>query len=101
MVAALFGGGLALSDDDGASWDACNTGLEDFRFFDVVAHPYGDLFAGSWDNSIYRSQDGGATWFHADDGLNVSRVGCLAVKYNGDLFAGGYYYGASAVDRPG
>ncbi|HMZ22773.1 MAG TPA: Ig-like domain-containing protein, partial [Blastocatellia bacterium] len=87
--ATLFAGtdgGVFRSTDQGASWNAVNTGLPAGLSVRTFAVSGGKLYAGSF-LGVFLTEDGGASWRQINAGLLDIRVGGLAL--DGDTLLAG------------
>jgi photosystem II stability/assembly factor-like uncharacterized protein len=86
-------GGVFCSSDDGKTWESMNSGLHYPN--DVGARVYalkylgGDLYAGTWNQGIYKSTDHGLNWT-LNETSNAGIVTSFAV-IDSNLFAGTWY----------
>jgi hypothetical protein len=73
--------GLSKSLDGGATWQAADAGLDNHIVTTLVIDPLTSttLYAGTFDNGVFRSLDGGATWQAVNTGLTHLGVNTLAV----------------------
>jgi photosystem II stability/assembly factor-like uncharacterized protein len=80
------GGGVFLSTDNGASWNAVNTGLTNtnVRCFAMDGN---NLYAGTWGGGIFLSTNDGTSWTAVNNGLTNNFVVCLAAS-GSNLFVG-------------
>jgi len=62
-------GGVFLSTDNGASWNAVNSGLPKKTDFQCLAVIGSNLFAGSMKRGVFLSMDNGANWTAVNSGL--------------------------------
>ncbi len=86
LYAAIKGGGVFISSDDGVSWIDKNSGLSnlDVQALTVKGN---NIFAGTNGGGIYRSEDGGTTWQSVNSGIYQKYIYSLAVN-NNYIFAG-------------
>lgn len=101
IFAAILGGGLYHSSDNGQSWVASNTGLTypvhqgsgiQNKAADITALVIkGDtIIAGAWQGGkIYVSSNNGQSWITSNLGLTSQYVQALAINGN-NIFAGTY-----------
>jgi photosystem II stability/assembly factor-like uncharacterized protein len=92
IVAAISSVGILRSDDSGANWRICNTGLTPERYAHiqrVVQDPTNPntLYLQHHDAGIFRSIDAAENWEPIHDGLPTRFGFALAVSSRGDLFA--------------
>ena len=88
-------GGIARSDDFGVTWTAQVKGLPARPALSVVLDPKSPkdrrtLYAGIYDNGVYKSTDGGATWVKKSKGLGHPsnlRICRVALHADGSLLA--------------
>ncbi|MFZ5788449.1 MAG: WD40/YVTN/BNR-like repeat-containing protein [Acidobacteriota bacterium] len=64
-VLAVVPGGVARSEDGGASWVASNQGLANVTVEAILRARDGSLWVATYAQGIFRSIDGGATWTYA------------------------------------
>jgi len=80
-------GGVILSSDNGQTWNQMNSGLNSLNVSALILYPKdtigATLFAGIWDEGIYRSTDNGSSWIRSDSGMTEPMVRALAVTGNG------------------
>ncbi len=85
----LFAGtsskGVFRSQDNGASWHAANTSLQNSTVLSFAADSL-YLYAGT-NTGVFRSKDNGVTWSAANDGIQSQLISCMVVG-GGYLFAG-------------
>ncbi len=79
IVYAGFDGGIAVSNDGGATWGAGPIGSFDTRFLYSWPSRSGTLVVGS-DQGLYLTSDGGATWTGLNQGISSSLLTGLAVS---------------------
>jgi photosystem II stability/assembly factor-like uncharacterized protein len=88
LFAGFAYGGLMISTDGGATWDAASAGLlPEMSIVDIEAdnlHP-GVFYLGSSTNGMLYSTDGGATWITNNDGLVTRAVTDLALSADGSV----------------
>ena len=89
--------GLYLTDNGGASWTKCESGIEHTTFFTVVYDPVNPetLYAGGYMTGVYKSVDGGKSWKWLNGCLQYPKVHSIAVDptntnrvYAGTLWGG-------------
>lgn len=90
VYAATNGGGVFVSDDEGETWTAVNTGLGnlDVRCIVVDQENSGTLYAGTNGSKVYKTTDGGANWSQVATGFSSTNVTALAIEGLSALFAG-------------
>jgi photosystem II stability/assembly factor-like uncharacterized protein len=87
-------GGVAVSEDFGQTWHACNNGLPAAAVVSVIIDPKSQpgsrtLYASVFNHGVYKSTDDGKTWHGASDGLgspNDMRACKLQLHKDGTLF---------------
>jgi ligand-binding sensor domain-containing protein len=90
-------GGVFLSTNNGASWSAVNTGLNNTNVRALAV--YGtNLFAGTYGGGVFRSTNNGTNWYVVNTGLIFTQVQALAVSGT-NLFAGTYIGGVFLFDN--
>jgi ligand-binding sensor domain-containing protein len=89
LFAGTDDGGVFLSTNNGADWNAANAGLRASYVGALIAGSSGtsDLFAGTPGYGAFRSTDNGAHWTAVDSGLADKVVRAFALSGN-NLFAG-------------
>lgn len=98
--ASTYGGGIFLSQDDGASWAPVNNGLYNL-YVNALTFAGNTLFAGTWNSGVFRSDDMGATWRQvSQQGLTDYTITSLTAVGN-SLYAGGYFGGVFSLDVSG
>ena len=88
-------GGVCQSKDFGLYWHPCGTGLPESAVTSIVIDPNSPensrtLYAGVWENGVYKSADGGGTWIPMNNGLGSTdnmRVSKIFLHKDGSLFA--------------
>ncbi len=93
VVAATSGGGVAVSNDGGGSWETSAEGLASPFIEDVAVDPTlpTRLYAATY-FGIARSDDGGATWGDANGNRTFDELGnaqAVAVAPSGTVYAAG------------
>ncbi|MBN1920388.1 MAG: hypothetical protein JW892_04035, partial [Anaerolineae bacterium] len=80
LYAGTGGGGVFVSRDGGASWQAASAGLTntDVRALALDGRE-GTLYAGTQGGGVFVSRDGGASWQAASAGLTNTDVRALAL----------------------
>ncbi len=81
--------GVYKSTNNGADWEATALTGKDVR---ALVKTGGNLFAGTWGESIFKSTDNGETWTASRDLANLP-VHALEANSSGDIFAGTFGYG--------
>jgi photosystem II stability/assembly factor-like uncharacterized protein len=79
--------GVYLSTDDGTSWTARNTGIENIHITTLIVDSNGELYAGSLEDGIFYSSDQGITWTSRNTGLGSPNINSLKSAPNGDIYA--------------
>ena len=82
--------GVFKSLDNGVTWSAANSGIEDRNVFSLVA-TNGFVFAGT-DQGVFRSSNNGTSWALANTGIEDQFVYSFQVA-NGYIFAGTISFG--------
>jgi len=90
ILAGTYGGGIFRSDNCGASWSACNSGLTNL-YVTALIYSGGSLFAGT-NSGVFRSTNNGLSWTSANSGI-FPPVTALIQQEN-YLFAGTQNCGA-------
>ncbi len=85
-LAGTAGKGIYKSDDDGATWQPANKGIES-RFVYRILATGSTLYAATVGAGVARSEDGGDTWEALNDGLGDLNVTALA--RSGDVVVAG------------
>ena len=86
LYAAMFGGGVFKTADEGENWIACHTGLSSYLTRDIAADG-STLYVATKDKGVLKSVDKGESWLAAsDDLLHLDTWSLLSVKSR--LFAG-------------
>ena len=96
--AGTAGQGIYKSDDDGATWQPANEGLES-RFVYRILAKGGALYAGTVGAGVARSLDGGETWEAVNDGLGDMNVTSLA--HSGNVIVAGTNSGVFRLTAKG
>jgi hypothetical protein len=81
MFANMHVGGIARSDDDGATWHATAIDI-DHDVHQIVSPAGGHLLAACGDGGLATTDDGGDSWTFTTDGLDVTY--CRAVAASDD-----------------
>jgi hypothetical protein len=81
LIAGTFGGGVFLSTDNGASWNARNNGLTDLNVFALAVNGT-DLYLGMG-GGVRFSNSSGESWTTLNNGLTSTFVVSLAIVPNG------------------
>ena len=86
IFAGTESGGVLLSSNNGASWNAVNSGITcpGIRSLTVLGV---NLFAGTDSGGVFLSTNNGTSWNQVDSGLTNKAVNALAVSET-NLFAG-------------
>jgi len=74
--------GVFKTTDGGLNWSSAGLGG---NIWALATNSLGEVFAGSWAGSIYRSTDNGSTWISLKDELTI--VQDLLISQNGDIYA--------------
>ncbi len=85
IFSGTYSNGIYASTDDGVTWTARNTGIEDYRVL-AITGAAGNLFAGTESNGVFHSTDNGQTWLPPNNGSGFY-VTSLITKDN-YVFAG-------------
>ncbi|MCE7943730.1 MAG: hypothetical protein DYG95_19285 [Chlorobi bacterium CHB1] len=88
LFAGTEGGGIFRSDNDGATWQAVNTGLTNLNITAFAIQSNGYVFAGTNGSGVFRSTDDGDTWTQVINGLTNLAVTAMAINSEGRIFAG-------------
>lgn len=70
----LGAAGVAVSDDDGATWRA--TALTGKGCIGIGVSPSGSVFVGTYDEGLWRSDDGGDSWREVGGAMSHGYVYC-------------------------
>ncbi|MCE7981813.1 MAG: hypothetical protein DYG89_11510 [Caldilinea sp. CFX5] len=64
-----LGVGVLRSNDEGATWQAVNTGLPSLKVTALALHSFKREILYAWlkEDGVYRTEDGGATWVQLPD----------------------------------
>ena len=87
--------GVRYSDDEGATWEHRNTGMEEERVRALALNSQGHLLAGTWAAGVFLSTDEGASWTPVNSGLPSLSIEAIAI--DGDdriylaLYDGGFF----------
>jgi hypothetical protein len=86
----LVGAGMSvyLSDLSDTQWTAVTNGYDANACRALLQDNAGRLYAGSFDNGLYRSTDGAQSWSQVNDGLSGRTVTRLVVTSKGYIVAG-------------
>ncbi|MBT3338159.1 MAG: hypothetical protein HN975_17395 [Anaerolineae bacterium] len=88
LYAGFTRGGVMLSEDGGATWQASSSGMPpETSIFDFAvdgAHP-NTIYAASNDSGVFQSSDGGQTWQTINDGLLIRAGVSLALSDDGTV----------------
>jgi hypothetical protein len=79
LVYAGTNGGLFISNDAGATWEA-TTLTQSVRTLVYDPANEQNIFAGTYGYGVYSSTDGGTTWTEMNDGLTCNNVLSLAFR---------------------
>ncbi len=96
--ASTMGGGVYVTTDGGATWQAASNGLSDRMVLGLTLDPNNPqvLFAGSAYRGIYKSEDGGKTWKSSGAGMDpneqISSIAFDPVRSN-IVYAGSWKSG--------
>ncbi|QNI33122.1 transcriptional regulator [Alloacidobacterium dinghuense] len=94
VLLATDRGGVLLSNDSGATFNASNAGFSQRQVAAILVDPKheGTIYAGVLNDKVYGgvfvSEDGGTTWQQRANGLNGRDVFALALADDGTLLAG-------------
>jgi photosystem II stability/assembly factor-like uncharacterized protein len=86
LYAASFGAGIFVSLDNGKTWAARNTGLNNLNVFTVLVTNKG-TYAGTKDG-LYFSTDDGKTWEQRSEGMPVDTRIYKLSSHHGKIYAG-------------
>ena len=87
LYAGSFGMGMFLSRDQGATWEAVNTGLDDKFILCLATEPKGLVYTGTVRGGIFRTKEDGRTWESISRGLKRVEVKSLLANTRG-IYAG-------------
>jgi ligand-binding sensor domain-containing protein len=85
LFAGTNGGGVFLSNNNGASWTAVNTGLTNLYVYSLAVSG-SNLFAGT-NSGVFLSTNNGTSWTAVNTGLTSLNISSLTVS-GSNLFAG-------------
>jgi photosystem II stability/assembly factor-like uncharacterized protein len=80
--------GVYLSSDNGTTWIARNTGIENISIKSLQIDADGNIYAGSPDHGVFYSPDNGLNWISRNAGLGSVTVTTLDISPEGDIYAG-------------
>lgn len=86
LFAATLGAGIYKTDDEGATWTACNEGVEDLAVSSLIKKGK-TLFAGTRRAGIFKSDNEGKSWTPAIDTI-ISRKVWSLFNHSNLLLAG-------------
>jgi hypothetical protein len=78
--------GVFRSNDNGASWVACNNGLTNSTITSFAVHG-SNLFAGTQGGGVFLTTNGGTSWTAVNNGLTDAFIAALEID-KGSLFVG-------------
>lgn len=82
-------GGIFKSSNNGDQWNLFGAGLPNDDAGSLMIVDNGDMYAGYWNEGIYKSTDGGANWFKSNGGLaDTASITALGFIPGGNLYAG-------------
>ena len=87
IYAGSFGQGVFVSHDQGDSWTAINTGLDDRFILCLMIDQQGMVYAGTVRGGVFRTKEGGISWESINQGLKRVEVKSL-LAYQGSVYAG-------------
>lgn len=79
--------GVHLSTDNGTSWTARNSSIENIHITVLKIDSNSGLYAGSLEDGIFYSSDDGITWTSRNTGLGSLNINSLEIASNGDVYA--------------
>ncbi len=72
LISGNWSSGIFISNDNGISWSASNTGLPVNVSVNTLAEGNGSVYAGTWGDGIYESTDSGSSWSAVNSGLPLN-----------------------------
>jgi photosystem II stability/assembly factor-like uncharacterized protein len=99
LFCGTYAQGVFKSIDNGATWIASNTGIENKQVMSFTQDAT-YLYAGTQGAGVYRSADGGVTWSPANTGIPTQAVNCM-LSTPGWLFAGTVSFGVFKSNNNG
>lgn len=98
IIIAGTSGGIWRSVDGGDTWTLVRSMPNNFTW-SLVAHPEGEIFAGTQTSGVLRSIDSGVTWAPINTGLTNMNVNSLAIHHSSrKIFAGTNRRGVSRLE---
>lgn len=97
IFAGTQGDGIFRSTDNGANWDAVNTGVTNMFVNVLAVNASGNVFAGTFDG-IFFTTNNGANWTEINTGLTETDINAL-IAVGTDLFAGAHAMSKGIVFR--
>lgn len=92
------GPGLYLADPTGTQWTLATNGYTGTVCRVAQQDSAGRVFAGSFDNGLFRSVDGAQSWTPANDGIYGRTISRLLVTSTGGILAGTFMQGIFSSD---
>ena len=82
VYAGSDGDGVFKSVDDGESWTAVNTGLDDTAIRALAVNPVDTqkLYCGTYNAGVYKSEDGGDSWTAVNTGITTNTILALVIN---------------------
>jgi photosystem II stability/assembly factor-like uncharacterized protein len=87
LFAAIYGGGVFHSTDDGATWSRIADGLSDYYITSLALDSSGVVLAGTEVAGIYMLEGNSLGWERVSDSLPFGRIVDMAVSSSGVWFA--------------
>jgi choice-of-anchor A domain-containing protein/uncharacterized repeat protein (TIGR01451 family) len=93
LYAGTWGDGVYKSEDNGTTWTAFNTGLENFDAISALtADASGNIFAGTMGGGIFKLFNGESNWYHYDLENNlISTLASTPTAIFASVYGGGLY----------
>lgn len=88
IYAAIYGGGVHLSYDNGNTWTSINDSLSNLNSTCIRIDNKKNLFVGTRGGGVFFRQFGAATWVSRNVGLPNHNIRCLAINSGGTAIVG-------------
>ncbi len=87
-VNGLPSGHVFRTTDNGNNWTSTSIGIPDTYIYSLAVDSVGNLYAGTYDNGLFRSNNNGLSWENI--GLPNVSINCIALNSRSNIYVGSY-----------